>query len=59
MMRHGRLGWAHDWVSNPSLSAAFQSLPGASFIVSGAPIPKNSALTSAGAELKINANWSL
>ena len=37
----------------------FESLPGASFIVNGAPIPKNSALTSAGAELKINTNWSL
>ena len=24
----GRIAWAHDFVSNPSLSAVFQSLPG-------------------------------
>jgi outer membrane autotransporter protein len=59
LVLRGRLAWAHDWVSNPALSAVFQSLPGASFIVGGAPIPKNSALASAGAELKINTNWSL
>jgi outer membrane autotransporter protein len=55
----GRLAWAHDFVSNPALSAAFQSLPGASFTVNGAPIPQNSALVSAGAELFLAANWSL
>ena len=59
LILRGRLAWAHDWVGNPSLSAVFESLPGASFIVNGAPIPKNSALASAGAELKINTNWSL
>ena len=35
----GRLAWAHDFVSNPSLGAAFQSLPGTNFMVNGAPIP--------------------
>ncbi len=54
-----RLAWAHDWVTNPALAAVFQSLPGASFIVNGATPPKNSALTSAGAELHITQNWSL
>jgi len=39
--------------------AAFQALPGASFIVNGAAIPKNSALTTASAELHITANWSV
>jgi len=29
------------------------ALPGASFIVNGATLPKNSALTSAGAELRV------
>ena len=47
----GRVAWAHDFVSNPSLSAAFQSLPGGSFTVNGAPIPHDSALTSAGARI--------
>ena len=41
----GRLAWAHDWVSNPSLGAVFQALPGSSFTVSGATPPQNSALT--------------
>jgi uncharacterized protein with beta-barrel porin domain len=59
LILRGRLAWAHDWVSNPSLSAAFESLPGSSFAVNGAPIPQNSALASAGAQLFFTANWSL
>jgi outer membrane autotransporter protein len=55
----GRLAWGHDFVSNPSLGAAFQSLPGGNFTVNGAPIPLNSALVSAGAELFLAPNWSL
>jgi autotransporter-associated beta strand protein len=49
----GKVAWAHDWVSDATLMPAFQSLPGASFIVNGATLPKNSALTSAGAELRV------
>jgi uncharacterized protein with beta-barrel porin domain len=49
----GRVAWAHDWVSDPTLTPAFQALPGASFIVNGATLAKNSALTSAGAELRL------
>jgi outer membrane autotransporter protein len=49
----GRVVWAYDWVSDPTLLPVFQSLPGASFIVNGATLPKNSALTSAGAELRL------
>jgi outer membrane autotransporter protein len=48
----GKLAWAHDWVSDPSLAAVFQVLPGASFIVNGAVPAKDSALASAGAEVK-------
>ena len=48
-----RLAWAHDWVSDPVLAAAFQALPGASFIVNGATLAKNSALASAGTELRL------
>ena len=55
----GRLAWAHDFVTNPALSAGFQALPGASFTVNGAPIPHDSALTTAGAELFFSTNWSL
>jgi YVTN family beta-propeller protein/autotransporter-associated beta strand protein len=49
----GRLAWAHDWVTNPTLAAAFQVLPGTNFIVNGATPAKNSALASAGAELRL------
>jgi autotransporter-associated beta strand protein/T5SS/PEP-CTERM-associated repeat protein len=48
-----RVAWAHDWVSDPTLAAVFQALPGASFLVNGASPAKNSALTSAGAELRL------
>lgn len=50
----GRAAWAHDWVSDPTLNAAFQALPGASFIVHGATPAKDAALASAGAELKFS-----
>ncbi len=59
LVLRARLAWAHDWVSNPALGAAFESLPGTSFIVNGAPVPHDSALASAGAELKLTRNWSL
>jgi len=48
-----RVAWAHDWISDPSLAAVFQTLPGASFIVNGATPAKNSALISEGAELRL------
>ena len=52
-MEGSRLAWAHDWVSNPALAAAFQALPGTSFIVNGATPAKDSALVSTGAELRL------
>jgi outer membrane autotransporter protein len=57
VLLRGRLAWAHDFVSDPALSAAFQSLPGSTFIVNGAPIPHDSALTSAGAEFFFTPRW--
>jgi uncharacterized protein with beta-barrel porin domain len=48
----GRVAWAHDWVSDPTLTPLFQALPGASFIVNGATLAQNSALASAGGELR-------
>jgi fibronectin-binding autotransporter adhesin len=54
-----RLAWAHDFVSNPALTAAFEGLPGASFNVFGAPLPHDSAITSAGAQYFLASNWSL
>jgi uncharacterized protein with beta-barrel porin domain len=46
-------------VSDPSLTAAFQALPGASFIVNGATPPADLGLVSAGAELRFANGWSL
>jgi uncharacterized protein with beta-barrel porin domain len=59
LVLYGRVAWAHDSVSNPALSAAFQGLPGGTFTVNGAPIPQNSALTTVGAQLFITPQWTL
>jgi autotransporter-associated beta strand protein len=59
LILRGRVAWAHDFVGNPALSAAFETLPGGSFTVNGAPIAQNSALVSAGAQLFITPSWSL
>jgi autotransporter-associated beta strand protein len=48
-----RFAWAHDWITDPNLLPTFEALPGASFLVQGATPAKNSALTSAGAELRL------
>ena len=53
-----KLAWAHDSISDPTL-LPFRALPGASFIVQGATPAKNSALTSAGAELRLASGVSM
>jgi len=53
LILRSRLAWAHDWITDPSLAPVFQVLPGASFIVNGAAPAENSALVSAGAELRL------
>jgi uncharacterized protein with beta-barrel porin domain len=59
LILRGRIAWAHDFVGNPSLNATFQALPGAGFTVNGAPIARDSALASAGAELVVSSHLSL
>jgi T5SS/PEP-CTERM-associated repeat protein len=54
----GRFGWAHDFSPDRSISATFQSLPGASFVVSGAAPSRNSVLTTASAEMNWLNGWS-
>jgi autotransporter-associated beta strand protein len=54
-----RAAWAHDWVSDPSLLATFTALPGANFTVTGATAAANSALASAGAELRVTPQLSV
>jgi autotransporter-associated beta strand protein len=48
----GRTAWAHDFNTERSVAATFQSLPGASFVVNGAAPAHDSALATASAELK-------
>jgi outer membrane autotransporter protein len=48
----GRAAWAHDYDPNRAVTALFQSLPGASFVVNGARPDADSALVSASAEVK-------
>ena len=55
----GRIAWAHDWVSDPSLFATFQALPGASFVVNGVTPPKDSVMVSLGLELNMTSALTL
>ena len=55
----GRAAWAHDWQSNPNLTATFIELPIATFVVDGAAPPKNLALATAGAEWRWSNGWSI
>jgi autotransporter-associated beta strand protein len=53
-----RFAWAHDFNTDRNVTAVFQGLPGASFVVNGAAQARNSALTSASAEMTWRNGWS-
>jgi len=55
----GRAAWAHDWFSDPSISATFVSLPGSIFTVTGAAPAHDSLLASAGAQMSFTNGISL
>ena len=55
----GRAAWAHDSNTSRPVTATFQSLPGATFTVNGARPAANSALVTAGAEMKWRHGFSL
>ncbi len=59
LILYGRVAWTHDFHANPALSAAFETLPGASFTVYGAAVPRDAALAAGGAQLLLSANWSV
>jgi autotransporter-associated beta strand protein len=58
-----RLAWAHEFTTDRTITATFQTLPGSAFTVDGAAAPANAALVSAAAEfahingLKIGAKF--
>jgi T5SS/PEP-CTERM-associated repeat protein len=55
----GRAAWAHDWNTDRSAIATFQSLPGATFTVNGAQPSANAALLSAGADVAWGNGWTI
>ena len=54
----GRFAWAHDFNTDRNVTALFQTLPGAAFVVNGAAQAHDSALTTASAEIKLLNGWS-
>jgi uncharacterized protein with beta-barrel porin domain len=54
----GRAAWAHDYNSDRSIGATFQTLPGASFVVNGARQATDAVLLTASAEKKWLNGWS-
>lgn len=46
-----RAAWVHDSATSRDINAAFQTLPGSAFTVSGAAVPGDAALVSLGADL--------
>jgi Autotransporter beta-domain len=53
LLLRGRIAWAHEFSGNPSLDAAFATLPGTAFTVTGAGLPRDALLVSAGPELRL------
>jgi uncharacterized protein with beta-barrel porin domain len=47
----GRAAWAHNFDTDRSIVATFQSLPDASFVVDGAAQARDAALVTAAAEM--------
>ena len=54
----GRAAWAHDFNTDRNVTALFQTLPGAAFVVNGAAQAHDSALVTASAEMKWLNGWS-
>ena len=54
----GRAAWAHNFNTDRSITAVFQTLPGATFVVNGAAQARDAALTTASAEMKWLNGWS-
>jgi len=54
----GRAAWAHDFNTDRNVTALFQTLPGAAFVVNGAAQAHDSALVTAAAEMKWPSRWS-
>ncbi|MBR0843693.1 autotransporter domain-containing protein [Bradyrhizobium liaoningense] len=58
MTLRGRLAWAHDYNPDRSVGAVFQTLPGSAFVVNGAALARDSALTTASVQMSWMNGWS-
>ncbi len=54
----GRVAWAHDYNPDRTVGAVFQTLPGAAFVVNGAALARDSALTTASVQMNWMNGWS-
>lgn len=52
-----RVAWVHDFNRDRTITATFQTLPGATFVVNGAPAPADVALASLGARAAFGQGW--
>ena len=59
LVLRGRAAWAHDFYTDRSIAATFQTLPLASFVVNGAAPAADAALVSASAEVRYRNGFSL
>jgi outer membrane autotransporter protein len=59
LVLRGRAAWVHDFNPASRIGAAFQVLPGASFVVDGAANPRDAALLSSAAEIRLRSGISL
>lgn len=55
----GKIAWAHEWQAAATATAWFQTLPGANFTVSGAPLPSDAAVLRLLSEAELDRAWSL
>jgi uncharacterized protein with beta-barrel porin domain len=54
-----KTAWAHDWNTDRSATATFQTLPGATFTTNGAQPSANAALLSIGGEMGWHNGWTV
>lgn len=54
----GRAAWAHDFNPDRTVGAVFQTLPGSAFVVNGAALARDSALTMASVQMNWMNGWS-
>ena len=59
MTLRSRAAWAHNFDPDRSITATFQALPGASFVVNGAAQAREAALVTGSAEMAWLSGWTL